>query len=89
MDLRVAPTPFRGSTQLEISIPSSRRAALRIFDPAGRVVRTLFDGEMGAGHRSIAWDGRDAAGRPVASGIYFGSLLVDGRAVTRKVIRLP
>jgi hypothetical protein len=88
-DLRVAPTPFRGSTQLEISIPSSRRAALRIFDPAGRVVRTLFDGEMGAGHRSIAWDGRDAVGRPVASGIYFGSLLVDGRAVTRKVIRLP
>jgi flagellar hook assembly protein FlgD len=52
-------------------------------------VRTLFDGEMGAGHRSIAWDGRDAVGRPVASGIYFGSLLVDGRAVTRKVIRLP
>ena len=89
VDLRVAPTPFRESTQLELSLPTSRRVVLRIFDVTGHEVRTLLAGETGAGTRSIAWDGRDSTGRPVASGMYFGSLLVDGQTVTRKLIRLP
>ena len=43
---------------------------VRVFDLAGRRVRTLFAGERGGGSFSAAWDGADAAGRRVPPGIY-------------------
>lgn len=43
---------------------------VRVFDLAGRRVRTLFAGEQGGGSFSVEWDGADAAGRRVPPGIY-------------------
>ena len=43
---------------------------VRVFDLAGRRVRTLFAGERGGGSFAVAWDGTDAAGRRVPPGIY-------------------
>lgn len=43
---------------------------VRVFDLAGRRVRTLFAGEQGGGSFAVAWDGTDAAGRRVPPGIY-------------------
>jgi flagellar hook assembly protein FlgD len=59
---------------------------VRVFDSAGRVVRTLVDRDEAAGFRECAWDGRDERGRPVASGVYFlraetGDSVVERRAV--------
>lgn len=58
---------------------------VRILDLRGRVVRTRFDGRLGEGPQTLAWDGRDRSGRPVAAGTSFVRMVVDGRAVTRKV----
>jgi hypothetical protein len=49
-----------------------------IWDVRGRRVRTLLDGVVGAGSRSLTWDGRDDAGRAVASGIYFCTIEANG-----------
>lgn len=43
---------------------------VRVFDLAGRRVRTLFAGERGGGSFAVAWDGTDAADRRVPPGIY-------------------
>jgi len=43
---------------------------LTIYDAIGREVRRLVDTAQPAGERLAVWDGRDAAGRPVASGGY-------------------
>lgn len=43
---------------------------VRVFDLAGRRVRTLFAGEQGGGSFAVAWDGTDAAGRRAPPGIY-------------------
>ena len=43
---------------------------VRVFDLAGRRVRTLFAGEQGGGSFAVAWDGTDSAGRRVPPGIY-------------------
>jgi hypothetical protein len=72
-ELRVvaAPNPFHAFTTIRCSMPEAGPATLAINDVAGRRVRTLLDGVVGAGDRSFVWDGRDDAGRAVASGVYF------------------
>ncbi len=66
-----APNPTAGATTLRFALPRAGRATVRILDVAGRVIRTLVDGSRPAGANEVRWDGRDAAGRPVAAGIYW------------------
>jgi hypothetical protein len=72
------PNPFRPSTTIGFGIPAAGNVRLRIFDTAGRLVRTLVDEHRVAGRWLQAWDGRDATGRPVAAGVYLYRLEVSG-----------
>jgi flagellar hook assembly protein FlgD len=64
-------------------MPSSGRATIRIFGVGGRLVLERPLGALPAGRHSWRWDGRDAAGRGVASGVYIYRLEVEGeRAFT-------
>lgn len=83
--LGAAPNPFRGSSAIRYELPRAGRVTLRVYAPDGALVRTLVDAVEPEGVRAALWDGRDAAGRPVASGVYFAHLQADGRAETRKV----
>jgi len=59
---------------------------MTVFDPAGRTIRVLFDRAMqGSGSKNVTWDGKDASGRPVASGIYLCRLEALGLTGTRRV----
>lgn len=82
------PNPFNPSTTISYEVPVSARVTLRIFDVAGRLVRTLIDERQPPGRKSAVWDGRDAGGRPVASGIYFYRLRAPGFRETRKMALL-
>jgi hypothetical protein len=79
------PNPFNPSTRLRFDLAGSGRVSLRIHDLAGRRVRTLVDGEvLPAGAHERIWDGRDAAGRPVAAGTYLARITAgEWAAVTR------
>jgi hypothetical protein len=55
---------------------------------SGRLVRTLVNGFEEGGERSIYWNGRDDAGRGVASGIYFYRIEALGFDQTRKMVKL-
>jgi flagellar hook assembly protein FlgD len=48
-------------------------------------VRTLAAGRYAPGTHEASWDGRDAAGRPVASGAYYGRLSAEGVTETRRL----
>jgi hypothetical protein len=67
----VVPNPTRGGAAIHLSLPHATRARLAIHDVAGRTVRLLVNGALPAGERTVAWDGRNAAGGLVASGLYF------------------
>ncbi len=72
-----------------VRVETSARGAVRatIHDAAGRLVRRLADGTMDAGAHDLAWDHRDATGRPVASGVYLLRVAtVDGTRTTRMVV---
>jgi hypothetical protein len=83
------PNPFNPSTTVAFEIPFPARVGLQVFNAAGACVRTLVAGARPAGSQDVEWDGRDDAGRPVASGVYFARLAVDGVVVdTRKLALL-
>jgi len=80
------PSPFAGSTSLSFRLAKDLDVALSIVDVAGRPVRGLAAGTLAAGPHTVAWDGRDDAGRVAPSGLYFAVLTGGGtRAVTRLV----
>ena len=66
------PNPFNPSTTIRFDLPVSGEVSLRIYDPAGRLVRTLVrDREFLAGQHSVVWNGKDDSDSHVASGIYY------------------
>jgi hypothetical protein len=78
------PNPFNPSTCIRFRLDRPDDVSLRIFDPAGRAVRTLLRGPLGAGEHAVVWDGRDARGRRSASGIYFYRLCTGGGCETAR-----
>jgi len=89
------PNPLRSSTLIPFGIAASSQGAvarvtLRIFDAAGRLVRTLLDNEATAlpVARFEAWDGLDEKGRRVGSGIYYYRLTAAGKDLSRRMVVL-
>ncbi len=82
----VAPNPFNPLTTLSFSLAEPGQAKVDILDLQGRLVRSLFAGDLPAGERSLVWDGRDNAGRAVSSGAYLARLQAGSQTATRKMI---
>lgn len=68
--LGASPNPVTGSTTLKFSLASRADVRLAIFDVSGRLVRRLAEGAMETGNHQTIWDGANAAGHRVSSGIY-------------------
>jgi hypothetical protein len=68
---QVCPNPFNPRTTIAYSLAGRSLVSIRVYDVAGRVVRTLVDGEAEAGPHVIVWDGTTGSGQRAASGVYF------------------
>jgi hypothetical protein len=79
------PNPFNPSTLIAFEMRRAGRATLRVFDLAGRLVTTLIDGRRDAGRHEIRWDGTDAAGRSVSSGVYIYRFEAHGGVLTQRM----
>jgi hypothetical protein len=85
--LPIRPNPSRGPAAIGYTIPAATIVSLRIFDAAGRHVRTLEDSvSRGKGTFTATWDGRRQLGDPAPAGVYFcvldsGDTRVAGRVV--------
>ena len=65
------PNPFNPETVIPFSVPEPGHLTISIFNVLGQEVAMLVDGNVGAGHHRIVWDGTDHYGHDVASGLYF------------------
>jgi hypothetical protein len=82
-----APNPFNPSTVIHYQLPTAAEVRLDVYDVLGRRLRTLEHGATRkAGPHAVRWDGKDDAGREVASGVYFYRLEAAGEVVTRKMV---
>jgi hypothetical protein len=86
--LQNQPNPFNWSTVIEYSLSVSSSVTLNIYDLTGRLVKTLVEGPREPGHYSIGWNGKDDAGRQVASGVYFYRLKAGDFVDTKRLILL-
>jgi hypothetical protein len=68
------PNPFNPETTIQFDLASSTSVSLRVYDTAGQVVRTLIRAELPAGSYTQVWNGRNALGAKVGSGVYFYEL---------------
>jgi hypothetical protein len=82
------PNPFNPCTTIEFGLRESGHVSLRIYDAAGRLVRSLIDESRTAGQYSAAWNGKDQNGNSVSSGVYFYMLKAGTFEETRKMILL-
>lgn len=83
------PNPFNGTTTIAYTIGEACAVDLGVYDGAGRLVRMLARGSRrAAGGYTAVWDGRDNAGRQVASGVYFARLRAGKYSQTRKMVYL-
>lgn len=77
------PNPFNPVTALEYQLPITGWTRLAIYNVQGQLVAVLCDGPLPAGIHTALWDGRDARGEVVGSGVYVAVLTHAGR--TQKV----
>ena len=82
------PNPFNPLTSIAFELPHTDDITLSVYDAAGRIVRTLLSGELAPGSHSVEWDGRDDAGRRLASGVYLYRLSSTEGSEARKMVLL-
>ncbi len=79
------PNPFSLDTRLSFELPRAGRVRLTLLDAAGRRVATLAEGWREAGPHGVRWDGRDAGGRIMPTGVYLAVLEAGGERLSRKI----
>ncbi|UCF06029.1 MAG: T9SS type A sorting domain-containing protein [bacterium] len=79
------PNPFNPVTTLSYHLPEAGRVVLEIFDVSGRRLIGLVDKDQEPGHYEVTWDGRDAGGVQVSSGVYFYRLRAGVKTISRKM----
>ncbi len=87
------PNPFNPETWIPYELATDTNVTLTIYNAQGVVVRSLILGHQSAGYyvgrdRAAYWDGRNAFGEQVASGIYFYQLETDAMSLMRKMVIL-
>ncbi len=79
------PNPFNPRTEIAFALPHDGEVRLWIADARGRRLRELVTGPLAAGRHAAVWDGRDASGSGVASGVYVAVLEHAGQRVAQRV----
>ena len=87
------PNPFNPETWIPYELATDTNVTITIYNTQGVVIRTLQFGHQSAGYyterdRAAYWDGRNALGEQVASGLYFYQLETDAMSSMRKMVIL-
>ena len=85
------PNPFNPETWIPYQLSEDTPVSISIYDTTGQLIRTLSLGFQSAGFynsqgRAAYWDGRNALGERVASGLYFYQLTTPSFQQTRRLV---
>ncbi len=82
------PNPFNPITDIKFSLTQEADVKLGVFNVLGQTVKVLIDESLPTGDHTVTWDGTDASGRQVASGIYFYKIVAGDFIQSRKMVLL-
>jgi hypothetical protein len=80
------PNPFNPQTVIPFVIPAKGKVNVTIYDIMGRHVCTLLEKELEGGRHQIIWNGKNAKGADVSSGIYICRIECNNMAAFRKMM---
>lgn len=86
LSMHALPNPFNPQSRINISLPLKGDVKLDVYSADGKLLRTLFSGELTAGTHSFTWNGADARGSRVAAGLYMYRLAACKKVMTIKSI---
>lgn len=82
------PNPFNPTTEVPFSLPVGGHVELSVFNVLGQKVTTLVNGEYPAGNHVVEWNGLDADGQQVSSGVYFYRIAAGSFTDAKKMMML-
>lgn len=86
LSLAVGPNPARGEARFDFDLPSESHAKLVVLDLQGRVLSTLNEGKLAAGHHRLIWSGRGTT--PGNAGVFFVCSQTPHQVLTRRFVLL-
>jgi hypothetical protein len=85
--LLTSPNPTGPGATISFALERPSDVKVYLLDAAGRVVRNLESGRLGAGEHRVSWDGTGDSGAMLPAGVYFSQMELDGRpAASQKVV---
>ena len=81
-----APNPCMSTTEIRFELPQRTDVSITVYNAAGQVVCVLVDESRDAGEHRVFWDGRNASGQRVSSGVYFYRMRAQGFTTTKKML---
>lgn len=80
------PNPFNAVTTIPFTAPRVGQVSITVYDMNGRKVQTLLNKTVDVGHHIVKWNGTDASGELVGSGVYFIRMQTETFKQVQKVI---
>jgi hypothetical protein len=80
-----SPNPFNPETTIRFSLPMEVQVTVEIYNAEGQFVRDLVNDRLGPGKFTVTWDGTDAHGATVSSGVYLYKIETPGLKMSKRV----
>jgi hypothetical protein len=81
-----SPNPCASGTEVRYDVAVTSNVSIKIYNARGQLVRTLARGHREPGKYTARWDGRNSAGAPVSSGVYFYKMEAGSFRTTKKML---
>lgn len=88
LSISAYPNPFNPNTMVRYTVPSKGLVDVSVYDVRGARVAILVNAWRDVGAYTEGWDGVDAGGNPVSSGIYFARVSHPSGTMTYKLVLL-
>ncbi|NQT63661.1 MAG: T9SS type A sorting domain-containing protein [Candidatus Marinimicrobia bacterium] len=82
------PNPFNPTTSIEYQLSNASDVNITVYNMLGQEVANLVAGFQNAGSYTVQWNGLDAVGHSVPSGLYFYTMQTEGFTATQKMMLL-
>jgi hypothetical protein len=82
------PNPFNPVTTISFTLPKPGQVKLSVYNIEGKIIINLVSEVMDEGYKEAVWNGTDAYGNPVSSGVYFYRFETEKTVLTRKMVLL-
>jgi hypothetical protein len=81
------PNPTWDKIDIKIVLDINQSLKAQIFNLKGKMIKSLYNGNISKENINLFWDGRNEAGNRVSDGIYLLNIITDNAIITKKIIK--